>query len=136
MSRIVVDLISELKKKYNGELNFKKICADEGIIPMKANLPDAVNGLYIRHNGMAFIILNQDLTKEERRDRSWHELYHHFRSVDKNPVEEKRADLFAAIVRIPTVRENETIESLSEKYGVSKELAKARLVYEQKKLSS
>lgn len=136
MSRIAVDLIAELKSKYNGELNFKRICADENIIPMKAKLPEAINGLYVRHDGLSFIILNEDLTKEERRDRSWHELYHHFRSVTKNQSEEKRANVFAALVRIPVIRENETIESLTEKYGVSKELAKVRLDYEQKKLSS
>lgn len=128
-------MIAELKQKYNGELNFKKICADENILPMKAKLPESINGLYVKHDGISFIILNQDLSKEERRDRSWHELYHHFRSALRSPIEENRATLFSAIVRIPSIKENDTIESVVERCGVSRELAKVRLEHEKKKLS-
>lgn len=135
MSRIVTDLIAELKKRYDGELNFKKICADENILPLKTKLPETINGLYVQHNGLSFIILNELLSKQERRDRGWHELYHHFRSIAKNAAEEKRATLFSALIRIPAVRENDTIDTLSDRYGVSKELAKVRIEYEQKKLA-
>ena len=135
MSRIVSDLIAELKKKYEGELNFKKICADENIIPLKTKLPETINGMYVKQDGLAFIILNEQLTHLERRDRGWHEMYHHFRSVSRNSGEEKRATLFAALIRIPNVRENDSIDTLSERYGVSKELAKVRIEYEQRKLA-
>ncbi len=135
MSRIVTDLIAELKKKYNGELNFKRICSDENILPLKTKLPEAINGLYIQHDGLSFIILNEQLSKQERRDRGWHELYHHFRSVARNAAEERRATLFAALIRIPAVREYDTLDTLSERHGTSKELAKMRIEYEQKKLA-
>lgn len=134
MSRIVLDLIGELRGRYDGELNFKKICADESIYTAKAKLPSSINGLYLKHGTIAFIILSDSLTREQRRDRAWHELYHHFRSVQKNPSEEKRAELFAALIRVPKIAENDTVETVSEAFGVSPFLAKVRIDFERKRL--
>ncbi len=139
--RCVEDLYAELKRRYNGSLPFKKICEDEGIIAVKTKLDDGLNGFYISSNGHKVIVLNSAITYWERRDHAFHELYHHFKSPNSvtnqrhlSRREEARADLFAALCRIPSVREGDTVESIMERCSVCASLARIRLEYEIKKM--
>jgi hypothetical protein len=73
----------------------------------------------------------------------WHEYYHLFYSPSRtgsatffdgyltagvlDKQEERRANLFAAHMLMPSVEKSDTIEMLVEKFGVSAELAKLRI---------
>ena len=137
----VVDLIEELKSRYGGLIPFRQICADEGIIAAKAPMEDGVHGIYITSNGHRVILLNAKIKHSERRDRAFHELGHHFRSVsDGRPQyhrdrrDERRAELFAALCRIPGVRDGDDVQDLVDRYSVSPALARLRLEYEQRRI--
>lgn len=137
--RSVLDFYRELQKKYDGIINFKKICADEGIIAVKGVMPDGLNGLYIGNGKYRVIILNEKISREERRDWAFHELWHAFKSPGtadnhSSQKEEYKANLFAALCRAPVVREGDTIESLKERYNISMQLAKIRIEHELKML--
>jgi Zn-dependent peptidase ImmA (M78 family) len=139
----VEDFVEQLKDRYNGAIPFKRICEDENIIITKAKLNDGVKGFYISVNGTHVILLNEKLTQEERRDWSFHELFHHFKSVPgatnhlyhSNKRDETKADLFAALCRAPDIIKGDTIETVAERYNVSRWLAKIRIEYEIKKES-
>ena len=130
----VEDLIGELKSKYGGTIPFERICADEGIVAVKAPLDEGVRGFYVVSNGHKVIVLNAKLKHSERRDWAFHELWHHFRSPSSTKHsdrrDERRADLFAALCRIPNVREDDDLHSLVERFSVSRELARIRIEYE------
>ncbi len=133
-------LLKELQKKYGKKLNYKKICADEEIISIKEKLRDGINGFYAKVGLYKFIVLNESLPYAERRDWGWHELFHHFKSCNTpNEIFIKRdeinASLFASLVRIEAVIEDDTITTLVERYNVSPWLAKIRLDYELKKIT-
>ncbi|HYM19776.1 MAG TPA: hypothetical protein VEW28_02100 [Candidatus Kapabacteria bacterium] len=88
------------------------------------------------------IIINPARTKFEQ-EVFWHEYYHLYYSPSRkigavffggystagvlDKQEERRADLFAAFVLIPTIEKDDTIETLTEKFGVSYALANIRL---------
>ena len=138
--RSVTDFYSELQTKYNGTINFKKICSDENIIAVKGILPEGLNGFFISKGTRKVIVLNERISFEERRDWAFHELWHALKSPgsrsDHNSVkEEYKANLFAALCRAPIVKEGDTIESLKERYNVSTWLAKIRIEFELKKQS-
>ncbi len=137
----VENLVEKLKTKYGGSIPFKQICTDEGIIVTKAPLDEGMNGLYIAADRYRVIILNETLTYWERRDWAYHELWHYFcspstghASYHTNLKEEHKADLFAALCRIPRVRQDDTVESLCERFNVSPKLAKLRYEYEVNRL--
>lgn len=137
--RSVTDLIEQLEQKY-GSVNFKDICEDEGIIYAKARLADNVKGFYVANKGIRVIVIDERLSKEQRRDVGMHELYHALKSPnvsskEASKREHQKADLFAALVRAPEVNYGDTMESLCERYGVSPLLAKLRIDFEKKKLS-
>jgi len=137
--RSVLDFYRELQKKYDGSINFKKVCADEGIIAVKGVLPDGLNGLFVGNGKYKVIILNEKISREERRDWAFHELWHALKSPPAaeshaSLKEEYKANLFAALCRAPFVRDGDTIESLRERYNVSAWIAKARLDHEVKKM--
>jgi len=136
----VENLIERLKTKYNGAIPFKQICADEGIICTKAPLEEGMNGFYISVNKHKIIILNETLSYWERRDWAFHELWHYFcspsaetASYHTNNKEEHKANVFAALCRIPKVRIDDTVETVCERYNVSPILARLRIEYEMKK---
>jgi Zn-dependent peptidase ImmA (M78 family) len=135
------DLHQELRRQYGGALPFTKICDDESIIVVKAKLDDGVNSFYMSCNGVKLIVLNAMLTRWERRDAAFHELYHHFRSPDHfvskhhSTREEQNAELFAALCRVPVVLADDDIESIRERCNVSRTLAKLRIEHEIKKLA-
>lgn len=131
--RIVEDLIDELRSKYDGSIPFKLICFDEGITVIKTKLPEGLDGLYVATNGFRMILLSVLISQGERRDKAFHELYHHFKSPGTpahNQSEERKADLFAAICRAPVVRDGDTVSDLVDRYGMGQKLAKMRLAYE------
>lgn len=137
--RCVEDLIDQLRDRYDGAIPFKQICIDEGIIATKAPLEDGVRGFYVRANSRKVILVNSRLKYAERRDWAFHELWHHFRSTGEghsrhhDKREERRADLFAALCRIPAVRDGDGIDEVIERYGCSRELARIRIEYEGRK---
>ncbi|GEM_PF-2651857 len=141
--RSVEDFVKELKTRYNGSIPFKRICEEENIIVTKAKLNDSVHSFYLSVNGYRVIIVNENLSYEERRDWSFHELWHHFKSVadgtnslyHSDTRDEKRANLFAALCRAPKVNEGDRIQDLAERYNISPWLAKIRIEYEINKLS-
>ncbi|TAK57853.1 MAG: ImmA/IrrE family metallo-endopeptidase [Bacteroidetes bacterium] len=137
----VEGLIERLKSRYGGAIPFKQICADEGIIVTKAPLDEGLNSFYASVNTYKLIVLNEKLTHWERRDWAFHELWHYFcspstgtASYHTNTKEENKANMFAALCRIPKVKQGDTVESLCERCNVSPLLAKLRLEYEMKKL--
>lgn len=142
MYSVVENLVDELKSKYSGAVPFKDICKDEGIIITKARLDEGLKGFYISANSHKIIVLNQGLSFWERRDWAYHELWHHFASpntvsfasIHNNRKEESKANLFAALCRIPNVRNDDTIDSLCDRHNVSPILAKLRIEHELKKL--
>lgn len=137
----VEKLVNDLKTRYKGSIPFKKICDDENIIVAKVDMGNSINGIYISKNGIRLILLNKSLSYWERRDYAFHELYHHFRSVNSsdaivNKRDETRAQLFAAICRAPVIKEGDTPELLGERYNITRELATIRLKHELKKYCS
>ncbi|MCI0706031.1 MAG: ImmA/IrrE family metallo-endopeptidase [Ignavibacteriae bacterium] len=130
----VVDFVEQLKEKYGGVISFNKICTDEGIVAVKANLEEGVNAFSVVDKNHKVIVLNQNLTYWERRDWAFHELWHVLKSASQSKKEEARADLFAALCRINGVRQDDTIDSLCERYNVSPKLAKVRIEFERKRL--
>lgn len=138
--RSVTDFYGELQKKYNGTINFKRICEDEKILAVKGRLPEGLNGFYISQGEYRVIVLSETISHEERRDWAFHELWHAFKSPKGSDnhgsqKEEYKANLFAALCRAPVVKEGDTILSLRERYNVSSCLAKIRLEFELKKLT-
>ena len=136
--RSVEDLIEELKSKYGGSIPFKQICVDEGIVAVKADLEDGVNSFYIASNGNRVIVLNGHLNYHERRDWAFHELWHHFRSPSGHTKhgdrrQERCADLFAALCRIPAVKHGDEVSDLVDRFTVSPVLARIRLEYENRR---
>lgn len=133
-------LYLRLREKYGSTLPFKRICQDENIAVAKGDLGEGVFGMYLSVKGRKILLLNSKISKDERRDWAWHELYHHFFDgvVDAHVAtrEESKATLFAALCRIPKVEWNDTIEAVVERFGVSPWLAKARIQCEVKKLHS
>lgn len=139
---IAEDTYEELKNSYEGQINFKRICDDRGILAVKTKLEDGVNGFSIVANGHKLIVLNESLTPGQRRDWAFHELFHILKSPSfvstqyhANKREEDRANLFAALCRVPSVRDNETIETLCDRTGITPILAKIRLDHELMKLN-
>lgn len=133
--RSVLDFYRELQLKYDGTINFKKICSDEKIIAVKGKLPEGINGLYVSDGIHKVIILNEAISREERRDWAFHELWHALKSHHRSDhhgsaKEEAKANLFAALCRAPVVREGDTIDSLRERYNISPWLAKIRIEHE------
>ncbi len=133
-----VRLHTRLREKYGNTLPFKRICAEENIEIHRVDLDDGVWGMYVRVNGYPMILLSALISRAERRDWAWHELYHHFTTpsdgvqfADKN---EKQATLFAALCRVQCVHWGDTLESLVERYQVSPWLAQARIEFEAKKI--
>jgi Zn-dependent peptidase ImmA (M78 family) len=138
--RSVTDFIEELESKY-GAVNFKKICEIEGILYAKAKLPENVHGFYLSHNSTRVIVIDERLSKDERRDTGMHELYHALKSPNVSSrhatkKEHHKANIFAALVRAPEVKLGDTVETLCERYGVSPLLAKLRIEHERKKILS
>lgn len=136
--KIVTDFIDQLKSRYGGSLPFKRICEDQKIIVVVSDLEPTTDGFCARNGYHTVIVLNKNLGHWERRDRAWHEFWHAVKSPathGHDRREETRANLFAALVRAPVVREGDTIDSLIERYSVSRSLAKIRLEYEMKKLA-
>jgi len=135
--RIVTDFIDELKSRYGESLPFKRICEDQRIIIVEANLEPTNDGFCAKNSYHTVIVLNHNLTHWERRDRAWHELWHAMKSpaTGINRREEARANLFAALVRAPVVKEGDTIDSLVEKYNVTRPLAKIRIEYELRQIN-
>jgi Zn-dependent peptidase ImmA (M78 family) len=136
--RSVTDFIEQLEQRY-GSINFKNICEKEGIVYAKARLADNVKGFYLVSNSTRVIVIDERLSKEQRRDVGMHELYHALKSPDISSThstkrEDYKADLFSALVRAPEVNYGDTMETLCERYGVSPLLAKLRIEYEKKKL--
>ncbi|MEW6511848.1 MAG: ImmA/IrrE family metallo-endopeptidase [Bacteroidota bacterium] len=136
--RSVVDLVESLKDRYGGVLSFKKICEEEGVIAAKAKLEDGLNGFSISSNARRVIVVNERLSYDERRDWAWHELYHILRGTagqDRRASkrEERAADLFAALCKIPVVREGDTVDMIVERYSVSRRLACIRIDFELKR---
>ena len=130
----VVDFVEELKSKYGGVISFKKICADEGITAVKTRLEDGVNAFSVADKSHKVIVLNEKLSYWERRDWAFHELWHVLKSASQSKKEEARADLFAALCRIQAIHDDDTIDSLCERYNVSPRLAKIRMEFERKRL--
>lgn len=136
--RSVTDFYDELLERYNGTINFKRICADEGILAVKGVLPEGLNGFFISNEARKVIVLNEKISYEERRDWAFHELWHALKSPigsnsNRSKKEEYKANLFAALCRAPLVKEGDTVESLRDRYGCSIWLAKTRLEFELKK---
>ncbi len=134
--RTVVDHVEHLKQKYGGTISFKRICAEENIIAVKAALDEGVNAFSMTASGYKLIVCNEQLTWGERRDYALHELWHIQKSARSDQREERKADLFAALCRIPVVREGDTIDSLMEKYNCSRWIAHIRIEYEQRRNSN
>jgi len=130
----VVDFVEDLKQKYGGVISFRRICADEGITAVKTRLEDGVNAFSVADKNHKVIVLNERLSYWERRDWAFHELWHILKSASQSKKEETRADLFAALCRIQAVRQDDTMESLCEKYNVSPKLAKIRMEFERRRL--
>ena len=130
----VVDFVEELKEKYDGVISFKKICADEGILAVKTRLEDGVNAFSVADKNHKVIVLNERLSYWERRDWAFHELWHVLKSAAKSKKDESRADLFAALCRIPAIKEDDTLDSICERNNVSPKLAKVRMEFERKRL--
>ena len=137
----VENLIERLKTKYNGAIPFKQICSDEGIIVTKAPLEEGLHGFFVAVNHHKLIVLNANLSYWERRDCAFHELWHYFCSPTEGQTayhsdqkEEHKANVFAALCRVPRVRIDDNIQSLVERFNVSPALAKLRLEYEISKL--
>jgi len=140
--RSVVDFYEELLDRYGGAIQFKRICEEEGIIILKAKLPDGMNGLSVANGKARVIVLNEGISFWERRDWAFHELWHVLKSPRRpgdrhqNKREEANANLFAALCRAPLVKEGDTIDSLMEKYNVCRSLAKLRIEFEMKRTSN
>ena len=130
----VVDFIDQLKEKYGGVVSFKKICEDEGITAVKTRLDDGINAFSVVNKSHKVIVLNEKLSYWQRRDWAFHELWHVLKSASQSKKEEAKADLFAALCRIQGVREDDTMDSLCERYNVSPKLAKIRMEFERKRL--
>ncbi len=138
MMRSVFDFYNELLQKYDGTINYNKICADEKILSVKGKLPEGLNGFFISNGSYKVIVLNEAISFFERRDWAFHELWHALKSPYRSDhhysaKEDKKANLFASLCRAPVVREGETIDSLCEHYNVSKWLAKVRIECEIKR---
>ena len=56
------------------------------------------------------------------------------KSASKSKKEETKADLFAALCRIPAIKEDDTLDSVCERNNVSPKLAKIRIEFERKRL--
>ena len=139
--RIVEDALEELKAEYGGAVNFKRICEDRGILVSMVRLEEGMNGFAVVCNNLKLIVLSDALPHAHRRDFAFHELWHILKSARHrchgycgDRREEARANLFAALCRISTVREGDTVDSLVERHGVSHLIAKTRLEYENKKV--
>ena len=137
--RSAIDLVEDLKKKYEGVISFKRICECENILVIKVKLGEGVNGFYATSNGHRVMVLNANLPHHERRDWAFHELYHHFRTAPglgehRTRRDEQNADTFAALCRAPVVREGDSDESLMERYGVCRRLARIRIQIEQRRV--
>lgn len=137
--RSVEDALDSLRVEYEGVINFKRICADKGIVVTKAKLVEGLNALSIAANGHKIIILSELIPTGHRRDWAFHELWHILRSPSYRGLysgdrrEENRANLFAALCRVPVVQDGDTVNDLKERYDVSAEIAKIRLEYALKK---
>ena len=134
----VTDLIEALQNKHGG-ISFQKICKGEGITAIKDKLPEGCNEAVLFCDGRTVIILSDTLPHQERREKSWHAIYH---ILQGSPLhvhgkyskrEDKEADIFAALCLIPSLREGDTPDSLVERCGVSRELALVRIRYELKR---
>jgi hypothetical protein len=133
--RAVTDLVEVLKGRYGGVLSFKKICDEDRVIAAKAKLEDGLNGFSVCSDSRKVIVVNERLSFDERRDWAWHELYHILRGTSHqdrtgSKREERAADLFAALCRIPAVREGDTVDTLIDRYSVSRRLANLRIDFE------
>jgi hypothetical protein len=134
-------LYLDLSESYDGKLDFKKICNDEHIVIMKEDLGEGMNGFYCCNGPFRIIVLNKNISYSERRDWGWHELYHHFKSINNlNPMlitrDERNATLFAALVRCPHIQFGDTIDSVMERYSVSPDLALIRIEFELNNLAA
>jgi hypothetical protein len=134
-------LYKHLSKIYGGKLDFKKICNDEHIVIMNEDLGEGMNGFYGCNGPFRVIVLNKKISYSERRDWGWHELYHHFKSINNtDPMlitrDERNATLFAALVRCPHIEVGDTIESVMERYSVSPDLALIRIEFELTKIAA
>lgn len=140
--RQVEDFVDKLKEEYGGLPSFKRLCEEHRITPVKADIEDGLRGLLVACDSFALIVLNAKISYEERRDHSWHELWHFFHSPRQllrcghyGRLEERKADLFAALCRIPCVRPGDNIDTITDRYNVSPWLAKIRIEHELKKLN-
>ena len=138
--RSVEDFVEQLKTRYGKTIPFKKICEDENITAVKTKLDQGLDGLSFRMNGYKIMLLNEHLPFWERRDVAYHELYHLLKSATGttssthySKKECTKADLFAALCRIPKVTSDDTIDSICDKWNVSPTFAKIRIEFEVKK---
>lgn len=134
-------LFLHLSKKYCGKFDFKNICNDENIVILKECLGLDLNGFYCCSGLSRIIVLNKNISYCERRDWGWHELYHHFMSIDNansllNIRDERNATFFASLVRCPHIEIGDTVESVMDKYSASYAIAEARIEFELNQLAA
>jgi hypothetical protein len=133
------EVYEELKRRYGGRIDFETICEDHKVIAVKKMLDEGLNGFSVTANGHKIIVVSGALTWGQRRDWAYHELYHILKSpalsgYHTNRREEYRANLFAALCRIPVVYEHDTIHSIVERYGVSYQIAHIRMKHELRRI--
>lgn len=121
------------RKNHSGVLLcFHDLCRTYNVVPVKVELPDGFKAVTIRKRNAKFILLSDAIGFHERRSWAWHELYHALHSPRLLPPhrhahECKRADLFAALCRIPYVLFGDTACDLVGRFHVPLELAQLRI---------
>jgi Zn-dependent peptidase ImmA (M78 family) len=135
--RVVTALFARLKSEYGNVIDFKRICKDYNIGVTTAALPDGVNGNTTFTDTHATIVMNESLSKKERHDWAWHELFHALRKTTSTSAkEETRATLFAALILAPTVHADDNVFTLADRYCIPHRIAKARIDHELKQMTS
>lgn len=148
-------VINIVAQKYPG-YSIRRICEEEGIILRRDMMGRNYFGLYMNLYGQGVISVRDDLNFHEETEVMAHESYHHFflqfseGIVERNLLMERRcihpflnfyvrkeelgADLFAAYFLCPDVSDCTTYQDIMQKYDRSKEVAKLRMVAEQKRI--
>lgn len=137
------EIISSIKEKYKNLQDIDFIAANENIEIYYITLPDSIKGVYYSYDNIDIIAINNNLSKYERIEAFWHEYYHYLKSVGnfilikyclqsiKNfiTVDENRADEFVAKLLIHNKENDDTVDSLQEKFNVSRKIAEIALTH-------
>lgn len=134
MAYILEQIIKKKLQNWNGRVfsldDFYAVCARENVRVMESNLFKH-KGEYSIHEGIAFILLQAKLKREEKLWIAFHELGHHLlhypvnHKFSKSIIRrmDREANFFAAIALIPTrLVKSKTLGEIMEEYNYPKEL--------------